>query len=93
MALDQKDFIEESLKANDEKAKALSIADLANPNSDVYKSDLEKRESTLPDEKPKFDSEGYRELITLRTYHGDVADAVRGGGLSMIKVAAKEQAV
>ena len=91
MALDQKDFIEESLKANDEKAQALSIADLANPNSDVYKSEQEKRESTLPDAKPKFDKEGYPELITLRTYHGDVADAVRGGGLSMIKVAAKEQ--
>ena len=91
MALDQKDFIEESLKANEQKASALSIADLTDSKSAVYKSETEKRESTLPDAKPKFDAEGYPELVTLRTYHGDVADAVRGGGLSMIKVAAKEQ--
>jgi len=94
MALDQKEFIEESLKANEEKAKGLSIADLSNVNSAVYKApESEQREPTpIPEAKPKIDNEGYPELATLRTYHGDVADAVRGGGLSMIKVAAKEQA-
>ena len=92
MALDQKDFIEESLKANEEKAKGLSIADLTNTNSLVNKApELPKREDPIPAEKPKFDVDGYPELTSLRTYHGEVADAVRGGGLSMIKVAAQEQ--
>ncbi|MFA6463749.1 MAG: hypothetical protein WCV55_01955 [Candidatus Paceibacterota bacterium] len=94
MALDQKDFIEESLKANAEKAKGLSVADLTDVNSLVNKApELEKREPTpLPAAKPQFDNEGYPELTTMRTYHGDVASAVREGGLSMIKIAAKEQA-
>ncbi len=82
MAVDQKDFIEESLKANEEKAKGLSIADLTDLNSPVNKApELPKRETApAPEAKPKNDKEGYPELNTLRTYHGDVADAVRGGG-------------
>ncbi len=92
MALEEKDFIEQELKANQTKAAGLSMADLADKNSIVNKGpELEKRESTIPETKSKFDREGLPELPNLRTYHGDVADAVRSGGLSMIKVATREQ--
>ena len=94
MALDQKEFIEESLKANEEKTKGLSIASLTDINSLANKApELEKKEETPTVEtKSKFDKDGYPELITLRTYHGDIEGAVREGGLSMVKIAAKEQA-
>ncbi len=90
--MSENDFLEKSLNANKKEFEGLSLADVANPKSEVYKApETPERPSSIPEAKPKIDEEGLPELITLKTYHGDVEDAVRSNSLSMLKVAVKEQ--
>lgn len=90
MELDQKDFIDSQLKANEGEIKESSMADLVDPNSTANKNPEAPRKKEEIKSKPTVDSEGYPIIERIRTYHGDIADAVKQDNLTMTQMAIAE---
>lgn len=86
-----KNLIEQELKANEGALKGASVADLVNKDSGVYKMPEIPKENKPVEAKPKYDEDGFPIIDTLRTYQGDIANAVQHDNLTMSKIAALEQ--
>ena len=91
MELDQQDLIEKQLKANEGELQGSSISDLVDPNSRANKISEIPRQREEIKKKPTIDEEGYPVIQTLRTYNGDVADAVKEDNLTVTKMAVATQ--
>jgi len=85
------DFINQQLNSNSGALTGSSISDLVNKESDVYKTPEIIREKKELPKKPEFDADGFPIIQNMRTYNGDIANAVQRDNLTMTKIAVAEQ--